>query len=124
MSLIESSAEMIAAKAKVLDEAATRGHAAMFEGELPPDGIERALWRQVVRAILETPGLMIKVDDIKRMTEETMERTAKALRAEFDKELIGYAEVFEQQIVDDPHHPDVPGLRVASGALRKVVQSS
>lgn len=122
MSLTDPSPEVLAAKAKVLDEAATRGHAAMFEGELAPDGVERTLWRQVVRAILETPGLMVTAADIENMTKATMDRTAKALRVEFDKELIGYAEVFEQQIVRDPHHPDVPGLRIASAALRKVVK--
>lgn len=40
----------------LIDQAAERGHDAMFEGTLP-NGIERALWHQVVRAILSTPGL-------------------------------------------------------------------
>lgn len=42
---------------ELIDQAAERGHDAMFEGSLS-DGIERALWHQVVRAILATPGLL------------------------------------------------------------------
>lgn len=44
--------------ADLLDPAAENGHDAMFEGELPAEGIERELWHKVVLAVLDTPGLL------------------------------------------------------------------
>lgn len=48
-----------------LDQAADRAHAAMFEGELAAEGIERELWRNVVRAVLRTPAIMADWDELR-----------------------------------------------------------
>lgn len=47
-----------AASGDTLDRAAEAGHDALFDGALAESGIERELWRNVVRAVAATPGLL------------------------------------------------------------------
>jgi hypothetical protein len=121
MSLTEHEARM-AAQAALIDQAAERAHEAMHDCQLAEGGIERDLWRQVVRAVLETPGLMITAEDIERMVKDAMERTAAALRVHFDQELLFHAGTIEETAKLYPDHPHSPGMIVSAEILRKVIK--
>lgn len=69
----------------LLDAAAERGHDAMFEGQLPADGIERDLWHQVVLAVLDDPQLLPAWARAARADADTWHRAANDLDAELQR---------------------------------------
>lgn len=70
---------------ELLDAAAERGHNAMFEGDLPAEGIERELWHKVVLAVLDDPQLLPHWARAARVDAETWRRQCSTLDGELEK---------------------------------------
>jgi len=69
---------------ELLDAAAERGYNTMFEGDLPTEGIERALWHKVALAILDDPKLLPAWARGARVDADNWRRQCSALDARLD----------------------------------------
>ncbi|GAB3156445.1 hypothetical protein GCM10027258_62890 [Amycolatopsis stemonae] len=70
---------------ELLDAAAERGHNAMFEGDLPAEGIERDLWHKVVLAVLDDPRLLPHWARAARVDADNWHRQCTSLDAQLEE---------------------------------------